>query len=144
MRRKISAVAATGLFLFVCVQGCTVVDFKKEGTIVPVTEPTRDNRARVTAQFNKATALLAAARDEKTGAIDPVKLDEAIAAYKEIEKIDPDNVRMHKQLGIIYEFLKDDEKAAYTHYSKYIALGGTESEIIAITKQLAEKYEPKQ
>jgi len=133
-------VIAVGLLLFACVQGCTVVDFRKEGTIVPIAEPAKETRARAIAQFNKATALLAVCRDEKTGTVDPAKLDEAIAAYKEVEKIDPNDAQTQKQLGIIYEFFKNDEKAAYAHYARYIALGGTEPEIISIAKELATKH----
>jgi tetratricopeptide (TPR) repeat protein len=138
--KRVHVVSVTCFLLLAFSQGCGTVGFRKGGTIVPIAEPAKETRARVIAQFNKATALLAACRDEKTGALDPAKLDEAIAAYEEVEKIDPNDAQTQKQLGIICEFLKNDEKAVYTHYARYIALGGTEPEIVSIVKELATKH----
>jgi Flp pilus assembly protein TadD len=124
------------------VPGCTVLGFSREGTIVPVEQPAMETRAKALLQFNKATELLVEARNPQSGEIDIAKLDEAISAYKEAEKLNPTDTETQKQLGIVYEFFKKDEKTAYVYYKKYVALGGADQVIIAAVEELAEKFEP--
>jgi tetratricopeptide (TPR) repeat protein len=124
------------------VSGCVALGFSKEGAIIPIEQPAMEARARALLQFNKATELLVEARNPQTGEIDIAKLDEAVSAYKEAEKLSPNDIETQKQLGIVYEFFKKDEKTAYVYYKKYVALGGTDQVIVAAVEELAEKSEP--
>ena len=122
--------------------GCIALGFSKEGTIVPIEQPAMEARAKALLQFNKATELLVEARNPQSGEIDIAKLDEAISAYEEAGKLNPANAETQKQLGIVYEFFKNDEKKAYTCYKKYIALGGPDQVIVAAVEEFTEKSEP--
>ncbi len=124
------------------VPGCIALGLSREGTIVPVEQPAMETRDRALLQFNKATELLVEARNPQSGEIDIAKLDEAISAYKEAEKLNPTDTETQKQLGIVYEFFKKDEKTAYVYYRKYVALGGSDQVIVAAVEELAEKFEP--
>ena len=125
----------------VFVSGCSAAGMSRPGTIVPVEEPVREARDRAIIEFNKATALLVRALDAQTGEFDVGKIEEAIAAYKEAERLFPGDAETKKQLGIIYEFFKNDEKASYEYYKRYIELGGTDPEIIAVARELSGKYD---
>lgn len=120
-----------GVLLMAVAPGCMAFGFSKGGTVVPIAEAAKEERAKAIVLFNEATALLEAE-----------KVDEAIAAYKEVERLYPSDVETQKQLGIIYEFFKVDEETAYTYYKRYKELGGSEPEILAAVKEFGKKYGP--
>ena len=122
------------------VTGCISAGFSREGTVVPIEEPAKKARAKALVQFNKGTALLEAARDANTGEVDSVKVDQAIAAFEEAARLDPADPETQKQLGIVYEFFKQDEKTAYMCYKKHKDLGGTDRVILEAVKELEHKY----
>ncbi len=133
-----SVLILAGIVFTVFVSGCAG-GFSRKGTIVPIEEPARKARAEALIQYNKATELLAAT--ENNGKIDAGKLEKAITAYKEAKRLNPNDPDTHKQLGIIYEFFKGDQKTAYTYYKKYKELGGKDAEILETVKDLSQKYE---
>lgn len=123
------------LCLLTCCAGC-IAGFSREGTMLPIEEPAKQSQAKVLAQFNKATELLVEARDPRTQEMNESKLNMAIAAYKEVEKMDQNELDTLKQLGLIYEFFKNDPKTARSYYAKYKAAGGSDPQILGAIREL--------
>jgi len=129
------------LISIVTVTGCITPGYSREGTIEKISEPAKSNRARASDRFNSATKLLVKALDTETGKINDSEVEKALAAYREAEKLNPNDPQIQKQLGIIYEFFKSDEKAAYVCYKRYKKLRGSDPEILSAVEEFAQKYE---
>jgi hypothetical protein len=142
----VPAVKATVVTMFMSVlmvvSGCIAAGFSREGTIVPVEEPVREARASAVLKFNEATGILQSAYDRESGKMDAAAVDRAIELYKEAERLCPELAETQLQLGLVYEFFKNDANKGYAYYKKYKELGGTNKAIISTLEEAAEKREP--
>lgn len=121
--------------------GCVATGFSREGTIVEVEEPAKEARASAILKFNEATDILHSAYDEESGKMDAAAVDRAIECYKEAERLYPELAETQLQLGLVYEFFKNDADTGYSCYRKYRELGGTDKAILSALEKDAEKHQ---
>ncbi len=121
--------------------GCVATGFSREGTIVEVEEPAKEARASAMLKFNEATDILHSAHDKESGKMDAAAVDRAIECYKEAERLYPELAETQLQLGLVYEFFKNDANTGYSYYRKYRELGGTNKAIIKTLDEATEKHE---
>ena len=140
MQNKCQIIAVFMLLAFLPA-GCVTSGYSREGTIEKIEEPLKAQKAQADEKFNEATELLVNAFNSKTSEVDNSKIDKALNIYKEAEKLSPNDSNVKKQIGIIYEFFKNDEKMAYRYYKEYKRLRGSDPEVLSAVEDMAKKYE---